>query len=79
MIVRINAIAPGPTLGGMNSEEKLEANPEKTKRKINVTAMKRFANPEEIVNAVLWLLSDEASYITGAIIPIDGGYNAGKF
>lgn len=77
--IRINAIAPGPTLGGMNSEEKLKANPEKTQKKINVTAMKRFADPKEIASTVLWLLSDEASYITGTILPIDGGYNAGKF
>lgn len=77
--IRVNAIAPGPTLGGMNSKEKLEANPQKTKRKIDVTAMKRFADPEEVAKAVLWLLSDESSYITGAIVPVDGGYNAGKF
>lgn len=77
--IRVNAIAPGPTLGGMNSEEKLKANPEKTQRKIDITAMKRFAYPEEIAKVVLWLLSDESSYITGSIVPVDGGYNAGKF
>lgn len=77
--IRVNAVAPGPTLGGMNSEEKLKANPEKTQKKISITAMKRFAHPQEIVNAVAWLLSDEASYITGTILPVDGGYNSGKF
>lgn len=77
--IRVNAVAPGPTLGGMNSEEKLKANPEKTKRKIEVTAMKRFATPEEVAKTVIWLLSDESSYITGSVIPVDGGYDAGKF
>lgn len=78
-IIRVNAIAPGPILGGMNSEEKLKANPEKTKKKIEVTAMKRFATPIEVATVVLWLLSEDSSYITGSIIPVDGGYNAGKF
>jgi NAD(P)-dependent dehydrogenase (short-subunit alcohol dehydrogenase family) len=77
--VRINAVAPGPTLGGMNSEERLAQNPEATRRKIAVTAMKRFARPDEIANAVLWLLSDEASYVTGVVMPVDAGYSAGKF
>lgn len=77
--IRVNAVAPGPILGGMNSEEKLKSNPEKTKKKIEVTAMKRFARPEEVAEAILWLLSDDSSYVTGSIIPVDGGYNAGKF
>ncbi len=76
--VRINAVCPGPTLGGMNSEERLKANPESTQHKINVTAVKRFARPQEITAAVLWLLGDGASYMTGAVVPVDGGFSAGK-
>lgn len=77
--IRINAVAPGPIMGGMNSEERLLAAPENTQRKINVTAMKRFGVADEVTNAVLWLLSDQSSYVTGIIMPVDGGYAAGKF
>lgn len=77
--VRVNAIAPGPILGGMNTAERLAANPEGTKRKIDVTAMKRFARPEEVVDSIIYLLGPGAAYVTGAILDVDGGYHAGKF
>jgi len=77
--IRVNAVAPGPILGGMNSPERLLAAPENTQRKINVTAMKRFGLADEVANAVLWLLSEQASYVTGTIMPVDGGYASGKF
>jgi NAD(P)-dependent dehydrogenase (short-subunit alcohol dehydrogenase family) len=77
--VRINVIAPGPILGGMNSVANLQANPEYTQRKVGATAMKRFGTPQEVAGAVLWLLSDESSYVTGTVLPIDGGGHAGKF
>ena len=38
--------------------------------------MGRFGNPEELIGAVRWLASDAASFVTGAIIPIDGGFSA---
>jgi NAD(P)-dependent dehydrogenase (short-subunit alcohol dehydrogenase family) len=38
--------------------------------------LKRLARPEEIVNVALFLASDEASYMTGAVIPVDGGLSA---
>jgi len=41
-----------------------------------LTALKRLAQPEEIGYAALFLASDEASYVTGAIFPVDGGYTA---
>ncbi|VBB17006.1 SDR family NAD(P)-dependent oxidoreductase [Burkholderia stabilis] len=78
-VVRVNAVCPGPTLGGMNTEERLRANPESTQEKIQSTAMKRFANPEEITAAILWLLSEQASYVTGTLLSVDGGFVAGKF
>lgn len=76
--VRVNAVAPGPTLGGMNSPERLAANPEGAKRKTDATAMKRFARPDEIAESILYLLSTESSYVTGAILGVDGGYHSGK-
>lgn len=78
-VVRINAVCPGPTLGGMNTEERLRANPASTEEKIQSTAMKRFAKPEEITAAILWLLSEESSYVTGTLLSVDGGFTAGKF
>jgi NAD(P)-dependent dehydrogenase (short-subunit alcohol dehydrogenase family) len=63
----------------MNSQERLRANPEATQHKIQVTAMKRFASPQEIADTILWLLSDSSSYVTGIVLPVDGGYSAGKF
>lgn len=77
--VRVNAIAPGPILGGMNTPERLAANPEATKQKLAVTAMGRMAAPEEIVSSILYLLSDASSYMTGTILNTDGGYSIGKF
>jgi NAD(P)-dependent dehydrogenase (short-subunit alcohol dehydrogenase family) len=38
--------------------------------------MGRFGNPDEIMGAVQWLCSDSASFVTGAVIPIDGGFSA---
>ncbi|NMM29062.1 MAG: SDR family oxidoreductase [Glaciimonas sp.] len=78
-VVRVNAVCPGPTLGGMNTEERRRANPESTQEKIQSTAMKRFANPEEISAAIVWLLSEQASYVTGTLLSVDGGFSAGKF
>jgi len=77
--VRVNAVAPGPTSGGMNSPERLQADPEGTARKVSVTAMKRFAKPEEIADPILFLLSEAAGYITGSVVSVDAGYHSGKF
>ncbi|KFA59211.1 MULTISPECIES: SDR family NAD(P)-dependent oxidoreductase [unclassified Gilliamella] len=77
--IRVNAVAPGPILGGMNNEENLRKNPERTERKLSITAMKKFGTADEVANSVLWLLSQQSSYTTGVILPIDGGFNSGKF
>jgi 3-oxoacyl-[acyl-carrier protein] reductase len=39
--------------------------------------LKRFAGPEEVASAVTWLASDGAAYVTGAVIPVDGGLGMG--
>jgi len=77
--IRINAIAPGPILGGMNDAARHAPDSENLKRKSSFTAMNRLGSQEEISKAVLWLASNEASYITGTVISIDGGMSTGKW
>ncbi len=71
--VRINALAPGPIL----TETLQRAGPEMQQRAGQAVPMRRTGRPEEVADAVVWLCSDAASFITGAIIPIDGGKLAG--
>jgi NAD(P)-dependent dehydrogenase (short-subunit alcohol dehydrogenase family) len=72
--IRINAIAPGAVSGGMNTPEKLAADQEGTKIKLSHLAMKRFVDPKEVADAVLFLSSDKASAITGITLDVDAGY-----
>lgn len=71
--VRVNAVAPGYTLTemtkrGLNNREWVEIWQD-------MTPMQRFAEPEEIAHAVLYLASDAASYVTGTVLLVDGGYS----
>jgi NAD(P)-dependent dehydrogenase (short-subunit alcohol dehydrogenase family) len=76
--VRVNAICPGvidtpmPRKYLENVEDKAAA----WKAMESMHLMKRLATPEEIVAAALFLASDEASFFTGAVIPVDGGLTA---
>lgn len=72
--IRVNAICPGPTLGTQLTKNTLSTNPhEEEMLKEHVIPMKKLATTNEVVNAVLWLSSDEASHTTGQKIFIDGG------
>jgi NAD(P)-dependent dehydrogenase (short-subunit alcohol dehydrogenase family) len=70
--VRVNSVSPGLVMTSMAEEEGEESNREFSE----ATPMKRGAQPIEISYGVLYLASDEASYVTGADLLIDGGYTA---
>jgi NAD(P)-dependent dehydrogenase (short-subunit alcohol dehydrogenase family) len=70
--IRVNCVCPGPTRTGMN-EELTATNPEIVKAMDQKVPMGRIGEPEEVAAAAIFLCSDEASYITGHALPVDGG------
>jgi NAD(P)-dependent dehydrogenase (short-subunit alcohol dehydrogenase family) len=69
--VRVNAVAPGFIDAGMS--EPIYADPETRHRRAAGVPLKRLGTAEDVANAVLFLLSDQASYITGQHLVVDGG------
>ncbi|MFC2125588.1 SDR family oxidoreductase [Bacteroidota bacterium] len=78
--VRVNAIAPGFFLTNQNrfllTDEKTGDLTPRGEKIISNTPMHKFGQPEDLNGTVLYLLSDISSFVSGVIIPIDGGYNA---
>jgi len=72
--IRVNAIAPGWIETEMT--EGLRESPERAEGIMARTPMKRWGKTSEVGALVRWLLSDEASFVTGSIYPVDGGYLA---
>lgn len=72
--IRVNAIAPGWIETGMT--DALRSDPDRNQPIIGRTPMKRWGKPEEVGQLVAWLVSEKASFVTGAIYPVDGGYSA---
>jgi NAD(P)-dependent dehydrogenase (short-subunit alcohol dehydrogenase family) len=72
--IRVNAIAPGVFVTPMN--EKLVVNSERGKRILERTPMGRFGTLDEIQGAAVFLASDSARFITGVVLPVDGGFLA---
>ena len=71
--IRVNVVAPGPIL-----TEHLERAGEEAQRQAALSVpMRRIGRAPEVAATVLWLCSEESSFVTGAVIPIDGGQSAG--
>lgn len=77
--IRVNAIAPGFFLTNQNRfllmKEDGTPTP-RTEKILNNTPMGKFGEPEDLIGATLYLLSDISSFVTGIVIPIDGGFSA---
>lgn len=77
--LRVNAIAPGFFIGEQNRSLLLDANGTLTprgQRIIDHTPMGRFGEPDELVGTAVWLASDAARFVTGIVVPVDGGFSA---
>ena len=78
--IRVNAIAPGFFLTEQNrfllTEEKTGDLTARGQSIIDHTPMGRFGEPEDLFGTVQWLLSDAARFVTGIVVPIDGGFSA---
>lgn len=77
--IRVNAIAPGFLLTDQNRYllQHQDGSPTPRGEKVLAkTPMGRYGEPEEMAGAVIWLCSDAASFVNGAVIPIDGGFSA---
>ena len=69
--IRVNAVAPGPTDTGMLT--RFTGTPENKAALVTTVPMGRLGLPEELANAIVFIASDEASFITGHVLNVDGG------
>ena len=77
--IRVNAIAPGFFIGAQNRRLLLNEDGTLTSRGQSIlthTPMNRFGTPEDLLGATLWLVSPAAAFVTGIVIPLDGGFSA---
>ena len=78
--IRVNAIAPGFFLTEQNrflmTEQSTGELTERGKKILDHTPMGRFGSPEDLNGTVLWLLSPASAFVTGIIVPVDGGFSA---
>ncbi len=72
--VRVNCVCPGVIETPMT--EAIRRDPALVKATLAKYPLARFGQPEEIASAILYLASDEAAYVTGVALPVDGGYTA---
>ncbi len=70
--IRVNVVAPGPTQTPM-LDRVTDGHPEALARRV---PMGRAGTPEEVARAIAWLVSDEASFVNGVVLPVNGGLAA---
>ncbi|AIQ13781.1 short-chain dehydrogenase [Paenibacillus durus] len=75
MGIRVNAVAPGTTMTEM-IQRWVSQDPTILEKLNSITPLRRAADPNEVAQAAAWLLSDRASYVTGVVLPVDGGARA---
>jgi NAD(P)-dependent dehydrogenase (short-subunit alcohol dehydrogenase family) len=78
--IRVNAIAPGFFLTEQNrfllTEQETGKLTARGQSIINHTPMGRFGEPQDLIGTVLWLLSPASAFVTGVVVPVDGGFSA---
>ncbi len=78
--IRVNALAPGFFLGEQNRDLLVDRSSGaltlRGEQIIRHTPMGRFGAPDDLVGPMLWLLSDAAAFVTGIVVPVDGGFSA---
>ena len=77
--IRVNAIAPGFFVGEQNRRLLFNQDNSLTARGqsiINHTPMGRFGTPDDLLGAIFWLLSPASAFVTGIVVPVDGGFSA---
>ena len=77
--IRVNAVAPGFFLGDQNRALLTNADGSPTDRGRTIldhTPMGRFGDPDDLAGTIVWLASDASRFVTGVIVPVDGGYDA---
>jgi NAD(P)-dependent dehydrogenase (short-subunit alcohol dehydrogenase family) len=74
--IRVNAIAPGFIYSDMTAKA-LDSDPERKAKVFGRTPMGHMGQPEDIGQAALYLASDGAKYVTGVVLPVDGGNSIG--
>lgn len=77
--IRVNAVAPGFYLGEQNRFLLMNEDDTLTQRGqqiIDHTPMRRFGNPDDLSGTLLWLASDASRFVTGIVVPVDGGFSA---